>query len=200
MRRLSALIVESPLFARMVRLGLATPEGDINETEWFERTRVREPEAPTTEKITNSVRELQYLREGTSSTSTSTSVQSSTSTKKKTAAAPKTAQNSTASAADGRTRVRPFSDPVAGQTAKSFVAWFTAQYRQKRGVEFFPEYGRDTKLAKTLIERYGYEHLQAMALAMLDASEDFWMMRGNRDLRQLLNRAPFVDKWVRDQR
>lgn len=199
MMRLSALIVESPLFARMVRLGLATPEGDINEAEWFERTRVREQEAPAAEKITDSVRELQYFKEGTSSTSTSTSVHS-TSTKKKTAAAPKTAQNSTASATDARTRVRAFSDPVAGQTAKSFVAWFKAQYRQKRGVEFFPEYGRDTKLAKTLIERYGYEHLQAMALAMLDASEDFWMMRGNRDLRQLLNRAPFVDKWVRDQR
>lgn len=205
--QLSALIMDSPIFARLVRLGLATPTGEINEAEWFVRTRVREPEekntAPGEEETQKNVRELQYLREGTTSTSTSTSVQSSTSTKKKTVAAPKNSQNFTPAVGDARTRVRPavgaFSDPVAGHTAKSFLGWFKSRYLDARGVPFFPEYGRDTKIAKTLIERYGYEHLQAMASAMLDASENFWMMQGNRDLRQLMSKAVYIDKWVRDR-
>lgn len=196
--RLSRLIIDSPLFTRLVRLGLATAEGDINESEWFERTRVREPEAPRdVEKSDHSARELQYLEEGTTSTSTGSLVHS-TSTKKKTAGARVQAQN----LQDGvRTRVRQktFTDPLAAKGAKQFVQWFEAQYFASRRVKFFPEYGRDMKLAKTLIERYGYEHLQAMATAMLEATEDFWMMKGNRDLRQLMSRANFIDKWVKDR-
>lgn len=216
--QLSALIMDSPIFARLVRLGLATPAGEINEQEWFVRTRVRDieprvatleekiqaPSEDETQKNAVEIRELQYLRDGTSSTSTSTSVHS-TSTKKKTVDSRSRTQNSTKPNSEPRTRVRPapsaaFSDPVAGHTAKSFIGWFRARYLEARGVQFFPEYGRDTRIAKTLIERYGYEHLQAMAVAMLDASENFWMMQGNRDLRQLMSKATYIDKWVRDRK